>query len=48
MVKVVAHRGFGEVSGKHAASFREALALNVDTVEFDVRLTKERRARAHS
>jgi glycerophosphoryl diester phosphodiesterase len=42
MVKVVAHRGFsGKYPENTLRAFREALALNVDTVEFDVRLTKD-------
>ncbi|NLN18800.1 MAG: glycerophosphodiester phosphodiesterase [Firmicutes bacterium] len=42
MVNVVAHRGFsGKYPENTLRAFREALVLDVDTVEFDVRLTKD-------
>lgn len=42
MVKVVAHRGFsGRYPENTAVAFREALALDVDRVEFDVHLCRD-------
>ena len=42
MVKVVAHRGFsGKYPENTAVAFQEALALDVDMVEFDVRLCRD-------